>query len=218
MTTRFDIPHVAAICVGLVVAVIAPSTAEAEDVHLPIVGNQFPTVGLDMRAGPILDWSDDEFQTAVVVGPRARVGLQHVITERFSMNAEAAIGASYLTDHPVAFEDGGDSEISFVDFSAAALGRYMAIGPGSGWTFAGGAHYRRASLDVGSLIQFGIEGRIGYHVWTSDERFFIVELGLHAPLIEGLSVPQRTQQQYDDEAPQDAWYFPSASLGIQWAF
>lgn len=133
------------------------------------------------------------------------------------MNAEGAFGASYLTDHPVAYENGGEAQVSF-DWSVAALARYMAIGPGSGWTFAGGAHYRSASLDIGSLVQFGIEGRLGYHVWTSDERFFIVELGLHAPLIEGLSVPQRTQQEFDEQSPQDSWYFPSASIGIQWAF
>lgn len=203
--------------IGLVAGLLIPTSAQAEEIHLPIVGNQFPTVGLDVRAGPILDWSDDELTASVVAGPRARLGLHHVITKRFSMNAEGAIGASYLTDHPVAFDDGGDAQIAF-DFSVAALARYMAIGPGSGWTFAGGAHYRRISLDVGSLVQFGVEGRLGYHVWTDDERFFIVEMGLHAPLIEGLSVPQRTQQKFDDQAPEDAWYFPSASLGIQWAF
>ena len=195
---------------------IAPVTAQADEVHLPIVGNQFPTVGVDMRAGAILDWSDDS-SNAAVFGPRLRVGLQHVITERFSMNAEGAFGASYFTEHPVAYEGEGDAQLSF-DWSVAALARYMAIGPGAGWTFAGGAHYRRASLNIGSLLQFGLEARVGYHVWTGDESFFIVEFGVHAPLIEGLSVSPQTQQRFNEQSPEDDWYFPSTSLGIQWAF
>ncbi len=206
-----------ALCGALFATSFVASEAHAEEVHLPIVGSQFPTVGLDMRAGPILDWSGDSMSASAVVGPRARVGLQHILTRSFSMNLEGAFGASYLTDHPVAYDADGQSQIAF-DWSIAILARHMAIGSGSGWTFAGGAHYRRASLDVGALLQFGVEGRLGYHVWTSDDRFFIVELGLHAPLIEGLSVTQQTQQQFDEQSPEDSWYFPSMSLGIQWAF
>ena len=191
-----------------------PVSAQAQQTHLPIVGRLFVAVGADVRAGPVIDWSDD-WNTSATVGPRARLGFHHIITESLSMNAEAAIGATYLSDHPMAPTGQADAEIAF-DWSVAVLARRMPIGPRRGWTFAGGPHYRNLSLAQGSLIQFGVEGRIGYSVWTDDERFFIVELGIHMPLIEGLNIAQHAMA---PEAPlEENWTLPSASLGIQWAF
>jgi len=196
-----------------------PVGAEAEQVHLPIVGRQFITVGPELRGGAVVDWSGDELGASPVISPRGRLGLQHIILRRLSMNLELAAGATYLDDHPMAPQGDGPAQFSF-DFSATILGRYMAVGPTSGWTFAGGIHYRRLGLQTGSLLQMGIDGRIGYHFWTGDERFVIVELGLHAPVIEGLSLPQsalRTADEPEDPVP-DGWALPSASIGVQWAF
>ena len=199
-----------------------PVGAEAEEIHLPIVGRQFITVGADVRAGPVLDWEGDNLDTSPTVGPRARIGLQHIVSQRLSMNLEFAPGATYLSAHPMAPGGDADARLAF-DFSLAILGRYMAIGPTSGWTFAGGIHYRRVGLETGSLLQMGVDGRIGYNVWTDDERFVLIELGIHAPLLEGVNLPQRSLQDVEDgvddpgDVP-DQWYLPSASLGIQWAF
>lgn len=191
-----------------------PVTAAAQETHLPIVGRLFLTVGADVRAGPVLDWSDD-LTASPTVGPRVRGGFHHIISERLSMNAEAALGATYLAAHPMAPDGDGDAQVAF-DWSIAVLGRYMAIGPLSGWTLAGGPYYRSTALSDGSLLQFGLDGRVGYNFWTDDERFLILEFGLHAPLIEGISVPQHAVD--PDQAMDNSWTLPSASLGIQWAF
>lgn len=203
----------AAICTF--VGPTGPVGADAEEVHLPIVGRQFLTLGAELRGGPVLDYADD-LQTSTTVGPRGRLGLQHIISSRLSMNLEGSVGATYLTDHPMAPDGDGDAQVAF-DFNISMLGRYFAIGQTSGWTFAGGIHYRRAGLRAGSLLQVGADARLGYNFWTGDERFLIVELGLHAPVFEGLSVPQRGFDETDDHS-RDRWYQPSASLGIQWAF
>lgn len=196
-----------------------PAVADADEVHLPIVGRQFFVAGLEARGGPVLDYRQAPMSATATVGPRARIGLHHVIGDRLSMNLEGSFGATYLQAHPMAPAGEGDSQVSF-DFTLSGLARYMAIGPLRGWTFAGGLHYRRAGLQTGSLLQMGIDGRVGYTVWTSDERFLIVEIGLHAPLLEGISLPQQAIPDEDDEEAQvpDHWYQPSASIGIQWAF
>ena len=207
----------AAICTF--VGPTGPVGAEAEEVHLPIVGRQFVTVGAEVRGGPVLDYGGDSLAATPTVGPRGRIGLQHILSERFSMNLEGAFGATYLADHTMAPGGDGDAQLAF-DFTLGMLGRYFAVGPTSSWTFAGGVHYRRAGLSEGSLLQMGVEGRVGYTVWTDDERFFIVELGFHAPFMEGLSMPQRSLEDIED-APDDVpdeFYQPSASIGIQWAF
>lgn len=212
----------AALLVGLSI-VAAPATAVAgtDDAHLPIVGRLYLNAGAEVRTGPILDWRDDtetdDTKTAVVAGPRLRFGLHHILTERLSMNAEGAVGAMYFGSHPVAIDGQGEEGLA-LDWSVTILGRYMPIGVLSGWTVAGGVHYRNLHLDDGRLLQFGVEGRVGYTVWTDDERFFIVELGLHAPLIEGMTLSQTLFTPDQQTEVPDQWYYPSASIGIQWAF
>lgn len=196
-----------------------PPGAAAGDVHLPIMGRQFVVVGVEARGGPVLDYSDG-LAASTTIGPRARVGIHQIITERLSMNLEGAAGTTWLAAHPMAPGGEGASQLAF-DFNISMLGRYMAIGPLSGWTFAGGLHYRRAGLEDGSLQQMGLDTRIGYNVWTDDERFFIVELGVHAPVppLEGVNVPIETTEDVERQAQvPDQWYLPSASIGIQWSF
>ena len=117
---------------------------------------------------------------------------------------------------PIGAIDGeADSRIAF-NWGATVLARYMRIGPRSGWTFAGGVHYDTTYLADGTLLQFGLDARIGYNVWTGDERFLIVEFGLQAPLIDGLSTSQQLIAQEEDMP--ESWYKPTASLGFQLTF
>lgn len=212
--TALAVALAAALCVF--VGPTGPVGAEAEEIHLPIVGRQFLTLGAEVRGGPVLDYRTDQLGASTTLGPRGRIGLQHILSSRLSMNIEGAAGATWLAAHPMAPDGQADAEVAF-DFNISILARYMAIGPTRGWTFAGGIHYRRAGLRAGSLLQMGLDARLGYNVWTDDERFFIVELGVHAPVFEGLSMPQRGVDQTDDD-PDDRWYQPSASLGVQWSF
>ena len=202
---------------GLLV-LVSPDTmavAHAQQSHLPIVGRLFLHGGGELRAGPVLEW-DDELTYATTVGPRLRVGLHHILTNRLSMNAEAALGVTYFRDHPIAPGGAAESRPS-LDWSATVLARYFPVGPRRSWTYAGGVHYRDVRLADGSLLQFGIEGRLGYAVWTGDERFLIVELGIHAPLIEGLSISQSFLDPEREPLPQ-SWIYPTATLGVQWTF
>ncbi len=195
---------------------LGPAPAQAqEQAHLPIVGRLFGTVGAEVRGGPVLDGSNDDLSASPVVGPRARLGLHHVLGQRLSMNAEAGLGVLYFGPHPIAFDGDAESRVAF-NWSATVLARYMKIGAQSGWTFAGGVHYANTRLADGTLLQFGAEVRIGYNIWTGDERFLLIELGLHAPIIDGLSTSQQMVAE-QQEVP-GSWYQPMASLGIQWAF
>ena len=190
-------------------------TATAQNIHLPMVGRQFPTLGLELHGGTIFDWTGDDLDYSPVVGPRARVGLHHIVTQRLSMNAEFSAGASYFGEHPVAPDGQGPSQIRF-DWRLGLLARHFQLGEDSGWTFAGGLNYRRAHLQEGSLIQFGPDLRLGRFLWTSDERFLIIELAAHTPVFSGLTISDFTGE-IAQTIPTE-WYHPSMSLAIQWAF
>ena len=193
-----------------------PVVAQAQQAHLPIVGRLFGTVGAEIRGGTVIDWNEEDLRLSPTAGSRARLGLHHVLSQKLSMNAEGAIGMTYYTPHTIGVDGEADARMA-LDWSATILARYLRIGSLSGWTFAGGVHYRSAYLADGTLLQFGVETRVGYNVWTDDERFLIVEFGLHAPLIEGLRVSQQTLTGEQPPVP-GSWTQPSASLGIQWAF
>ncbi len=206
--------------VGLTVFIgpTGPPAAQASDVHLPIVGRQFIVVGAEVRTGSVVDWSGDSLDYSPTIGPRARLGLHHILSERFSMNGEIALGASYLTAHPMAPGGNGDSRLA-LDWGLAVIGRYFPVATLRGLTVAGGLQYRRTSLSEGALLQLGADTRLGYRLWTSDERFMIVELGLYVPFIEGVSLP--SEFIVDEDGPEpipDQWMYPAATLGIQWAF
>ncbi len=193
----------------------APLTVQAQQVHRPIVGSQMFTLGVEAQGGAVVDWIDDDLGLSPAAGARARIGLHHVISDRLSMNAEFAPGATYFAPHPVA-PDGAAPSQTRLDWHVALLARRFRIGLTSGFTFAGGIYYRQTHLAGGRLLQLGGDLRLGRFVWTSDETFFIVELGLRGPFIEGLNVSQFTAD--DAVNIPDQWTYPQASLGIQWAF
>ncbi len=192
------------------------SSAGAEEIQLPLVGNQFPVVGLDLRAGPLLHGDSIDADTVYPIGPGLRLGLQHIVTRSLSMNAEVRLGATAVGERQLTEEGTEESTVSF-DWSFTALARYQGIGSSSGWTFAGGAHYRSLRLPEASMLQFGLDGRFGRHIWVGDETFLIIEAGVHFPLIDGLSQNAITAGD-DAQVMLDDWFYPTASLGIQLAF
>lgn len=192
----------------------APAPALAQNVHLPIVGRQFFTVGPEFQAGAVVDYRDEP-QLSLATGPRLRVGIHHIITRNFAMNAELSAGATYFADHIMAPHGQGQAQIR-PDWRLSVLARRKPVGHTQGWTFAGGLDYRQAHLKDGRLVQFGLDARLGRYLWTQDERFIILELGLHAPIWEGLVVKDFTGELA--QTIPDKWIFPSMSLAIQWAF
>lgn len=178
------------------------------------MGRQFFTVGLEVQGGAVIDHRDD-LQFSPAIGPRARVGIHHIITRNFSMNAELSAGATYFTEHIMAPGGQGPAQTR-LDWRLAVLARRQPVGPTTGWTFAGGIDYRQAHLKDGRLVQFGLDGRLGRYLWTDDERFLIVELGLHAPIWEGLAIKDFSGE-LASTIP-DRWTLPSLSLAILWAF
>lgn len=198
----------------LLFALALPAPVLAQNVHLPIVGRQFFVIGLEAQGGAVVDYRED-LQFSPALGPRIRVGIHHIITRNFAMNAELSAGATYFAEHIVAPHGEGDAQIR-PDWRISVLARRQAVGPINGWTFAGGLDYRQAHLKEGRLVQFGLDGRLGRYLWTQDERFLIVELAVHAPIWEGLALKDFTGE-LAETIPND-WILPSMSLAIVWAF
>ncbi len=193
------------------------STAAAEEFQLPLVGNQFPVVGLDFQGG-FLDQDDAvDGDTIYPLGPGIRLGVHHIVTRRLSMNAELRLGATHIDERQLTDQGSEDSTLAF-DWKVTALARYQAIGDSSGWTFAGGAHYRNLRLPEASMLQFGLDARFGRHIWLGDETFMIIEAGLHLPLIDGLSTSGPTSFEEDPEVMLDDWFYPTASVSAHIAF
>lgn len=191
--------------------------AHGQDIHLPIVGRQFLVLGAEARTGAIVDYGGDDLDYSPTLGPRLRLGLHHIITDRLSVNGEIAFGASHFAANPLA--PGGQSDAQFaLDWGLAAVGRYFPVASRRGLTFAAGLQYRSTALSAGNLLQMGIDARIGWRLWTSDERFFLLELGLHMPFVEGLSLDNEFLVDETTEPIPSEWVYPAATLGAQWAF
>lgn len=207
-------PFFFALLVALATLAHSPALL-AQQVHLPIVGRQFITIGFEAQGGPILDWSGDDLGLSSTLGPRARIGLHHVVSPNLSMNLEFSPGGTYFSPHSIGPDGLADSQIRF-DWRLSILGRRFAIGPDSGWTLAGGIDYRQAHLREGRLLQFGPTLRVGRYLWITDERFLLFELGAHYGIFEGLNITS-----FSEEGPVSVptdWTLPSLSLGVQWAF
>ncbi|RAL23811.1 hypothetical protein DL240_06560 [Lujinxingia litoralis] len=201
----------------LTLLVALPAIASAQSVHMPLVGRQFPTLGIAAQGGAVVDLPDEGLKLSPAAGGVARVGLQHVIGPRLSMNADVGIGATWLGAHPMSTAAPADAEVGLA-WQIAVLGRYFPIYQRSGLTLAAGVQYSGLRLADVPSSQIGLEMRAGYFRWDSEERFWTLEFGLSLPVLEGLSLP--TDFTTNDAAglPERSWHYMRASLGISRAF
>lgn len=173
------------------------------------------TLGVNGHGGAVFDWSGDGLSLSPAAGGQASLGLHHIITDRFSMQAEFSAGATYFGPHPMAPRGEGPAQVR-PDWRLSFVGRHFAVANTSGWTLGGGLYYRQANLQQGRLLQLGADLRAGRFLWTADERFLIVDLHIRAPVIEGLNISEFDTEEARSVPAQ--WAYPSAGLGIIWAF
>jgi hypothetical protein len=204
---------------GAVIFVSTPGLTWAQGMHLPIVGRQFPTVGLSLSPGFFYDGAADGREVSTVApngGGTLRLGLHHVVSSGLSMNGELEAGLHYLTAHTASPFGVAPEQLAFA-WQITILGRWFPIGEPSGWTFAAGGHYFRAALKDAPLLSIGADLRLGRFIWTSDERFIIIEAGYGAPLLQGLRITPLVAEEVE-ELPAKHWALHRFSLGVTMAF
>lgn len=203
----------------LATLMLMAAPASAQSVHMPMIGRQFPTVGIAAQGGAVIDRPDSGWKLSPAAGGVVRLGLQQIIGPRFSMSADVGLGATWLGEHPMTTAPPAASELGFA-WQIAVLARYFPIYERSGLTFGGGLQYSGLRLNDVPTTQMGIELRAGYFRWHNDEHFWTLEFGLSVPLIEGLTLP--TEFGSPDQTPQPTlertWNYVRASLGISRAF
>ncbi|MFU8803689.1 MAG: hypothetical protein ACNA8W_07775 [Bradymonadaceae bacterium] len=192
----------------------------AQGMHLPIVGRQFPTVGLSLNPGFFYDGSSDHPDVGTLAptgGGALRLGLQHIVSTGFSMNGELQLGMQWVSRHTATPFGVAPSQTAFA-WQVGMLGRWFPIGEQKGWTAAVGAHYFRAGLEDAPLVMIGADLRLGRFIWTSDERFVIIEVGYSAPLIQGLRISPILAEEVGDEFIERTWSFHRFGIGFTMAF
>ncbi|RDV38994.1 hypothetical protein DV096_00015 [Bradymonadaceae bacterium TMQ3] len=186
---------------------------------MPMVGRQFPTVGVAAQGGAVVDVPDSGVRLSPSAGGVARVALHHIVGPRLSMSAEAGLGATYLGAHPMTTAPPAEAEVGFA-WQLAVLARYFPIYERSGLTFGGGLQYSGLRLSDVPSTQMGAELRAGYYRWHNEERFWTLEFGLSIPLIEGLTLPNEFSTPDEPASPtvERTWHYVRASLGMSFAF
>lgn len=203
----------------LALSVCASVPVMAQGMHLPIVGRQFPTVGFSLAPGFIYDGAAEGTEVGLIAptgGGTVRLGLQHVVSRSLSMNGELEGGLHYFTPHTASPFETAPSQLAFA-WQVTMLARWFPIGEQAGWTGAVGGHYFRARLGDAPLLSLGADLRLGRFIWTSDERFIIIEAGYGAPLLQGLSISTAVADQVG-EVRERTWALHRFSLGLTMAF
>lgn len=213
------VPRSALFCAALAMLLLESASASAQSVHMPMVGRQFPSVGVAAQGGAVIDLPESGVRVSPAAGGVARLGLHHIVGPRLSMSAEVGLGATYLGEHPMATVAPADAEVGFA-WQLAVLARYFPIYARSGLTFGGGLQYSGLRLSDVPSTQMGAELRAGYYRWHSEERFWTLEFGLSIPLIEGLTLPTEFANPDEPSSPtvERTWHYVRASLGLSFAF
>lgn len=188
------------------------SDAQAQQVAQPNEGRQYFTVGLSLDPGFMLDSTAD---TAFTSAGMAQVGLSHTINRYFFMSAEAEAGVQWMRAH-TAGKDGAAPSASDFAWQVGIYGHLLPFGQESGWVANAGIHLFTAHLEDAPLQVLGGELRLGRYIWTTDERFLLVQVGYALPILQGLARPA----QYDENDPwaDENWSFHRLSLGFQYGF
>lgn len=200
-------------------SLLASTPVMAQGMHLPIVGRQFPTLGFSLAPGFIYDGAAEGTEVGLISptgGATVRLGLQHVVSRSLSMNGEFEVGLHYLSPHTASPFETAPSQLALA-WQVSMLARWFPIGEESGWTGAIGGHYYSARLSDAPLLSLGADLRLGRFIWTSDERFIIIEAGYGAPLLQGLTI-SRTLADQVGEVRERTWSFHRFSLGLTMAF
>ena len=85
-----------------------------------------------------------------------------------------------------------------------------------GWSAGLGLHLLRAGLEDAPAQSLDVEARTGWVFWRGvrDPRFALVEVGLDAPIVQGLRLPQTFEADPEPAAAQN-WSWWRATLAVQ---
>ncbi len=204
--------------IGLVAAVMAPSSAWADNIKLPKRGMQYFTVGLSLNPGFLHDETASSVglsTTALTAAGMAELGITQIVARNFYMSAEARAGLQWLNDNTADQDGHAPSSKNF----AWQLGLYMQwlpLGEDLGLVGTAGLHLFRVQMTDAPLQVLGGEIRIGKYFWTDDEHFLLLEAGYSAPIIQGLDRP--TSFDANSTWAERNWSFHRFSLGFEYGF
>lgn len=204
-----------------------PAGAAAQQVVLPRKGMQYITAGLSLDPGFIYDSSAQARSNtapgtlsasayALGAAGMAEVGITQIINPQFFMSAELGAGAQWLREHTAAPEGVAESGAHFA-WQAGLYAHWLPFGDLAGYAGSAGVQLFRAHLEDAPLQMLAADIRLGKYLWTSDERFLLLQIGYALPLIQGLS----RSTDFDEsgaQLPEETWSFHRFSLGFQYGF
>jgi hypothetical protein len=210
-----------ALCVTL-----GGSDVQAQGVGTARYGQRFTSVGLSSQPGLIFDEdappTADHQDVMTSWGTLVVFGLHHYLHPHFSMAAELGLGLQWLDDHTIAPSGQSEAEKAFA-WQIGLLGRYIPAQGLQGLSLGLGMHLFSARLDGAPMQQLAGEFRTGWLFWHGEKtpRFGLVEVGVSAPMVQGLRLPEQVVVLDGQEPPVVApsnWSMWRGSVSIQVSF
>lgn len=212
---------------GVVWACVAWSAvAQAQSVGEARYGQRFFTLGLSTQPGSVSDPDgapgERPDERMVTWSNMVLMGLHHYLHPHFSMAVEGGFGLVRMRPHTVTprGERAGERAVSW---QVGLMGRWLVGDDLSGLTVGGGMHLFTAALEDATAQQLAGELRLGWVFWSGREspRFAVVELGMGAPIVQGLRLPDNVLVvDGDDVEPAAAsnWSWWRSTMTLQVSF